>query len=116
MKKLFCGLWVLLAGFFLMIAGAFAKGPVQDKDAEDRPAEGSVSDIEGLSNRINDLAKSARVGLLLQVQYTNTGGNALLPKGFSTPLKTPASGFYYFDQFSGKRAEIGLIGDLQEKK
>lgn len=110
---------MLLAGFALVANGVWAKGnePKEDADYKDEPAAVSVADIEGLNNRIADLAKSARVGVLLQVQYTNAGGNGILPKGFSTPIKVSTqTGYSYSDLFSGKRAEIALYGDLADKK
>ena len=88
--------------------------PGEDTDA---PSAVSVSDLEILSNKISDLAKSAKVGLLLQTQYDNTGFNPLLPKGFSSPTKVSAeTGKAYNDLFLGKRAEISFTGDLADKK
>ena len=84
---------------------------------EDQPTAISVSDLEILSNKIADLAKSAKVSLLLQTQYYNTGFNPLLPKGFSSPTKVSAeTGAPYNDLFLGKRAEISFTGDLADKK
>ena len=88
--------------------------PGEDTDA---PSAVSVSDLEILSNKISDLAKSAKVSLLLQTQYDNTGFNPLLPKGFSSPTKVSAeTGKAYNDLFLGKRAEISFTGDLADKK
>jgi hypothetical protein len=118
MKKSFFWFWILLAGLSLTTARVGAvEEPKQDPDYEDKPAEVSVADLENLSNRISDLAKYAKVGVLLQVQYTTAGGNTRLPKGFSAPIKaSTVTGQNYFDLFAGKRAELSLFGDLAEKK
>jgi len=114
MKKKFALLLALLAGLSLTSARVFAAEDAGDDD--DKPAAITVSDIEGLSNRINDLNKFAKVSLLLQVWYTDGSNQTFLPKGFSAPIK-PATGIsFYNDLISGKRAEISFAGDLADKK
>ncbi|HVZ81102.1 MAG TPA: porin [bacterium] len=113
MKKLYVYSLVLLAGLFLSVGRVGAvEEPKQDADFEDTPAEVTVSDIEGLNNRINDLAKSARVNVLLQAQYANSGVQSLQPKGF----KTATGGASYNDLFLGRRAEVSFSGDLDNKQ
>jgi phosphate-selective porin len=128
MKRLFALFLVFSAFLILGQAGAWAKdkstageaapaATTDDAEDADDPSAVSVSDLENLSNKISDLAKSAKVTLLLQAQYINTGFNPLLPKGFSSPTKVSVeSGKAYNDLFLGKRAEISLTGDLAEKK
>lgn len=117
MKKPLLLLTALLAGLSLTAVQSWAvEEPKEDPGYEDKPAEVSVSDIEGLSNRINDLAKYARVGVLLQVQSTNSGNQTLLPKGFTAGITPPTGVPFYNDLFFGRRAEVNFFGDLNEKK
>ncbi|HEY5039264.1 MAG TPA: hypothetical protein VIJ93_09360, partial [bacterium] len=92
MKKLLFLLIALVLGLPLTaVKVSAAEEPREDSDYEDKPAEISVSDIEGLSNRINDLAKFAKVSVLLQVQYLNSGFNSAVGKGFASPIKVSAA-------------------------
>ena len=114
MKKLLFLISVLGAGFFLVGSNAFAAKEAGDDG--DQPAEVSVSDIEGLSNRINDLNKFAKISLLLQVWGTDSSNQIFLPKGFLAPIKPGTGITFYNDLFSGKRAEVSFVGDLADKK
>jgi hypothetical protein len=114
-KKLY--VLALLAGW--IFAGSkiwAAEGVVTAGEDKDAPAAVSVSDIEALSNRINDLAKFAKVSVLLQVQGVNSGNQAILPKGFSAGIKPPTGIPFYNDLFLGRRAELSVAGDLAEKR
>lgn len=116
MKKV----WVYVVALLVVLASLAGKLWADAKPSQgdqEEPAAVSVSDIEDLSNRINDLAKYAKVGLLLQAQYINSGFNAAGPKGFNSPVKVSATtGLPFNDLFAGKRAEISLLGDLSPNK
>lgn len=105
-----------LYGLALLAGLLFAGTKVWAVEDEDAPAAVSVSDIEALSNRINDLAKFAHVNVLLQLQYVNAGSNGVQPKGLSSPIKSSSQTGTYNDLFLGKRAEISVAGDLVDKK
>jgi len=93
MKKLIIWSIVVLGGSSLSNVRVWAADdPKQDSDLQRRPGGGFGFDIEGLSNKIADLVKYARWGVLLQAQFTESGFNAGQPKGFSSPVKVSPSG------------------------
>ncbi len=112
--------WIYAALLWAGLAVFTGKSAGEEKPTPAGPGESaavSAPDIEGLSNRINDLAKTAKVGLLLQAQYLYSGFNGAGPKGFTSPVKiSPVTGYPYSDLFTGKRAEISLFGDLAPNK
>src|SRR5581483_2838922 len=110
MKKSFVYLPILLAGLFLAATRIWAEDePQQDADFQDNPAAVSVSDIEGLNNRISALEKngnsSFKVTGLLQFWYTH------LSYGVATGARYSSSKNQW-DAFSFKRGEIGLVANI----
>ncbi len=85
----------------------------QDAADADDPSAISVSDLELINKKISDLAKYAKVSLLVQGQYTNASQFGTVAPGIKAPVAPAAAGFNdIYDQFSVKRVEIGLFGDL----
>jgi len=111
----------LLAGLLFVSANLWAvERPKEDPDYKDEPTAVTATDLEILSNKINDLAKFGKVNVLLKAQYINgdvAPGTPGLPKGFAHPVPTPAAGASkYNDVFLGRTAEISFAGDLNDKK
>jgi hypothetical protein len=94
MKKLLFLLIALLLGLQLTSVGVWA---------EDEAPAITVSDLETLSNRLNDLEKNSpiKIGFLIQTQYVHDSVSSLTGN---------------YDQFLGKRAEIKISGELKPEK
>ncbi len=108
MKKLFSYSLILLASLFLTVARVLAEDePKQDADFQDKPEAISVSDIEGLNNRLAALEKSnVKVGALIQFWYTHDSfANTIGSNGYNTSKNQ-------WDAFSFKRGEISLGSDI----